>query len=123
MNKVVMEEEMEVEKVFSPRTGEEVPTHQFAVRLTKKEQIRYAKILAIAFSRNAYADKADVNRVLMGLQTDQNLITQAEIEYFRGAPEPPTLLANVPESSQPIKEAKVNHAVARKRPKGKERRS
>jgi hypothetical protein len=110
--------EDEIVKVYDPKTGEEIPTDQLAIRLTKKEQARYARTLNIVFSRNKWVGKADVNRLLIGMITDHKLLTEEEIEYFRGMPEPPTLLANVPETPQARKEAKIASPTA-KRHKGK----
>jgi len=112
MKKSLRIEEEEPIKVLDPQTGDEVPVDQFAVRLTKKEQVRYANVLALAFSRNRYVDKTTVNRMLLGHITDHNVVTDQEIRYFQGAAAPPTIVANTPEASQST-EANETHATTK----------
>jgi hypothetical protein len=107
-------EKTQQKELINPRTGEQIKTDLFSIRLKPDEQERYEEMVRRALDRNPAVLLSDINRELLGLK-DWGLFSQEDLAYFRGRPETPFLKANVPKTSSRPKEAKTDAAASKKR--------
>ena len=66
----------------------------FQLWLTDEDAARYAELRIKARERQPFSKDSDLNRRLLGLDKGQELLTDAEVSYFRGQAErPKTIVA------------------------------
>lgn len=87
-----------------PRPKPAGPIKTFQLKLTAEESERWRKIWESAKERNHYINETQVNRILLGLDDDPEMVNERERMYFRGVPGKPGMLGRAAPSKPHIRE-------------------
>ena len=87
-----------------PRPKPLGPIKNFQLKLSAEESERWETISQAVKARNRYLNDTQINRILLGLDDDPEIITEKELMYFRGIPGKAQVLGRAAPSKAHIRE-------------------